>query len=92
MIHAKILSGRYDIYKKDLKLMEKVFHSAKIHIVVNLKNLNILTSSGLLHVYLFTRPFCWAYTQDWVGGGGVFFGKEFFISEGIRRQVISEKF
>lgn len=73
--------------------MEKVFHSAKIHILVNLKNLNILTSSGLLRVYLFTRPFCWAYTQDWVGGGGgVFFGKEFFISEGIRRQVMSEKF
>lgn len=91
MIHAKILSGRYDIYKKDLKLMEKVFQSAKIHILVNLKNLNILTSSGLLRVYLFRRPFCWAYTQDWVGGGG-YFGKEFFISEVIRRQVMSEKF
>lgn len=78
MIHAKILSGRYDIYKKDLKLMEKVFQSAKIHILVNLKNLNILTSSGLLRVYLFTRPFCWAYTQDWVGEGGVYFlGRNF---------------
>lgn len=58
--------------------MEKVFHSAKIRILVNLKNLNILTSSGLLHVYLFTRPFCWAYTQDWVGGGGCIFWEGIF--------------